>query len=283
VSVPVRPVASRLEVGRASPSGALTSGVPVEALHDESTRTPATDLRAGRGLAHGWLWQRYAGVYDALEGLTGYREMVDAVIDVVGPVQGKVVAEVGCGTGNLLVHLLRQEPAHLLGIDASEAMLRRVHAKIRPAIRAGRVAVRRADAVTGLAEIPAGTADVIIASNVLYALPDRRAFWRQAAHALRPDGRVVVSNPDRTGFGPAIRQQWRTRGVAGFADLRMLEVFALNVVIDAMAVARRYEFPSWSHLAAEAAAAGLPKATLRGRCYGGPVDGMNVVGELSQR
>jgi SAM-dependent methyltransferase len=222
-------------------------------------------------------------VYDALEGLTGYREMVDAVIDVVGPVQGKVVVEVGCGTGNLLVHLLRQEPAHLLGIDASEAMLRHVQAKIRPAIRAGRVVLRQTDAVAGLAEVPAGSADVIIASNVLYALPDRKAFWRQAARALRPDGRVVVSNPDRAGFGPAIRQQWRTRGVAGFTDLRMLEVFALNVVIDAMAVARRYEFPSWSRLVAEAAAAGLPRSTLHGRCYGGPVDGMNVVGELSRR
>jgi SAM-dependent methyltransferase len=253
----------------------------VEVLLDESTRP--TGFRTGRELADGWLWHRYAGVYDALEGLTGYCEMLDAVMDAVGPVQGEVVVEVGCGTGNLLVRLLRQDPAQLLGIDASAAMLRRVHAKLRPAIRAGQIVVRREDAVAGLAELPVGSADVIVASNLLYALRDRSDFWRRATRALAPDGRVVVSNPDRAGFGPAVRQQWRTRGAAGFTDLRMLEVFALNVVIDAMAAVRRYDFPSWPHLAAEAAAAGLPRATLHGRCYGGPVEGMNIVGELSRR
>jgi ubiquinone/menaquinone biosynthesis C-methylase UbiE len=230
----------------------------------------------------GWLWRRYARVYDALDGLTGYREMVDAVLDAVGTEPGLRIVEVGCGTGNILSRLLPSRPRELVGIDASAAMLARAEEKLLPAVAAGQVVLIDADAVAGLAGIPTSSVDVVVASNVLYTLTDRSAFWREAARALRPGGRVVLSNPDRSGFGPAVRQQWRTRGPAGFADVRMLEVFVLNVAIDALAAARRYEFPAWSQLCAEAASAGLDRATSHGRCYGGPIDGMNIVGELSR-
>ena len=250
--------------------------VPVRGREDRLE----VDDSPGTSPADGWLWRRYAGVYDALEGLTGYGEMLDAVVAAVGQAQGRRIVEVGCGTGNVLKRLLPAQPTELVGIDASEAMLGRAQDKLGSAITAGQLRLIGTDAVAGLAGIPGGSVDVVIASNVLYALTDRQAFWGEASRVLRPDGRVVLSNPDRPGFGPAVRQQWRTRGVAGFTDLRMIEVFVLNVAIDALAVARRYEFPAWAQLAAEAAEAGLDHATLRGRCYGGPIEGMNIVGEL---
>jgi ubiquinone/menaquinone biosynthesis C-methylase UbiE len=234
----------------------------------------------GRPLA--WLWRRYARTYDALEGLVGYREMLDAVVELVGDVQGKCVVEVGCGTGNVLTRLLERRPATLTGVDASPDMLAPARGKLARSETDLTVGLVIADAVVGLSALPARSVDVLVVSNVLYALPDRSSFWDQVARVLVPGGRLVISNPDRPGFLPVIRQQWRERGPRGFADLRLLEVFVLNVVIDLVAKTGRYEFLSWENLATEAAESGLPVAALHGRCYGGTEDGINVLGVLSK-
>jgi ubiquinone/menaquinone biosynthesis C-methylase UbiE len=236
--------------------------------------------------SHAWLWRRYARVYDALEGLAGYREMLDAVVAAAGTPAGRHVLEVGCGTGNLLARLVSGGPARATGIDVSPAMLAAARGKLAARcpeqVAAGTVRLVEADAVAGLAELPAGEVDVLVMSNVLYALPDRPAFWREAARVLSASGRVVVSNPDTSGFLPALRQQWRERGPRGFADPRLVEVFVLNVAIDAIASTGRYAFLAWEALAAEAAEAGLPASGRPARVYGGPVDGMNVVGVLTR-
>jgi len=274
MTLPVDPVTDRLEV--------ITVDGPVSRLPDVRVvrHRDWAAIAAPATRRHAWLWERYARVYDALEGLTGYREMIDSVVTAVGSARGLRVVEIGCGTGNVLMRLLPHEPELLVGLDSSQAMVDRARRKMGAGIAAGLVSVERADAVQGLTAIGSATLDAVVASNVIYALPDRVAFWTQAARVLRPGGRVVVSNPDRAGFGPAVRQQWRTRGVAGFTDVRMLEVVALNVAIDMLAATHTFEFPQWSQLAAEASASGVGEALLHGRCYGGPFEGINVVGEL---
>jgi ubiquinone/menaquinone biosynthesis C-methylase UbiE len=126
------------------------------------------------------------------------------------------------------------------GLDFSGAMLTPARVKLRHEITSGSVTLLEADAVAGLADIPGNSVDVLVVSNVLYALPNRAAFWAQAARVLRPAGRLVLSNPDKPGFFPAVRQQWRERGVLGFANPRMVEVILLNMLIDAIASIGRY-------------------------------------------
>ena len=239
-------------------------------------------MRSAAPAAHRWLWRRYAGSYDALDGVAGYREMLAAVLAAAGPLGGLRAVEVGCGTGNVLARLLAAGAAHVTGIDLNPEMLARCRAKLAPALASGTVTLVEADAGAGLEDLPAGTVDVLLAVNLLYALPERDSFWKQAARVLADGGRVVVSNPDRSGFAPAVRQQWRERGPGGFTDTRLLTVVGLNLAIDAIASTGRYSFVPWESLAAEAAAAGLDRADLWGRCYGGAVDGMNVVGAFSQ-
>jgi len=241
------------------------------------------DVTLRHASAQGWLWRRYARVYDTLEGVAGYREMVDAVLAATGSVTGCVVVEVGCGTGNVLSKLRQAGPARLIGIDSSSAMLAQARAKLGDGTTSDGVELHECDAVAGLSTLPAGSVDVLVASNVLYALPDRPAFWRAAARVLCDGGRVVVSNPDRPGIRPAIRQQWSCHGVAGFVDPRLIEVILINVAIDLLAAGRRYEFAPWTTLAAEADTAGLGRANLLGRCYGGATGGLNVVGVLKRR
>jgi ubiquinone/menaquinone biosynthesis C-methylase UbiE len=229
-------------------------------------------------IAYEWLWRRYARVYDALEGIVGYGEMLDAVVSAAGCVQGLIVVEVGCGTGNLLVRLGRDAPARLIGIDASGAMLTQARTKLGAQLSAGQIDLQESDAIAALATLAPDSVDVLVAANVLYALPDRAAFWRSAARVLRPAGRLVISNPDRHGIGPALRQQWRAQGAAGFTDRRLPGVLGLNLVIELLSVGGRFEFPSWRTLTVEAAEGGLARAELNGRCYGGPADGLNLVG-----
>lgn len=233
-------------------------------------------------VTHDWLWRRYARSYDALNGVVGYQEMVDAVTAAAGPLEGLSVLEVGCGTGNVLTRLRAGRPAQLTGIDASRHMLAVARGKFRAPQGTPQVRLHEGDAVEQLRRIPAGSVDVVVISNVLYALPDRAAFWAEAERVLAPGGRIVVSNPDRAGFSPAVRQQWRERRIRGFADARLAAVFVLNVAIDVIASTRRYAFQSWEDLTAEARRAGLARSDLRARCYGGPTDGMNVVGVLTR-
>lgn len=239
-------------------------------------------MRPDAPAAHRWLWRRYAGSYDALVGVAGYREMLDAVLAAAGPLGGLRAVEVGCGTGNVLTRLVAGGAAQVTGIDLDGEMLARSRTKLEAGLTAGTVALVEADAVRGLEDLSAGTVDVLLAVNLLYALPERDSFWKQAARVLADGGRMVVSNPDRSGFTPAIRQQWRELGPRGFVDPRLLTVVGLNLAIDAIATTGRYSFVPWESLAAEAAGAGLERADLRGRCYGGPVDGMNVVGSFSR-
>ena len=238
-------------------------------------------MRPARTRSHRWLWRWYARFYDALEGVAGYREMLDAVATAAGPLDGLRVIEVGCGTGNVLGRLLRERPAHLTGIDLSVEMLLPARLKLRHELAAGSVALVEADAVAGLSAVADSGVDLLVVVNLLYALPERTQFWAQAARVLAPGGRVVVCNPDTAGFAPAIRQQWRERGIRGFADPRLAVVILLNLAIDAIARTGRYAFLPWDALLAEAAEAGLDRGHLVARCYGGPSEGMNVVGTIA--
>lgn len=228
-----------------------------------------------------WLWRRYARTYDSLQDLTGYQEMLDMVVEMVGEVKNRTVVETGCGTGNLLLRLAPQAPARMIGIDPSPAMLAPAQAKLSGRSATETVELVLADAVVGMKALPPRMADVIVAANVLYALPDRQAFWAEAARVLTPKGRVIISNPDRAGFLPVIRQQWRERGWRGFTNPQLIEVCLLNVVIDIIAKTGAYCFLPWDALSMEAAESGLQETTAPRRCYGGTRDGINVVGSLS--
>ncbi|MBY0508598.1 MAG: class I SAM-dependent methyltransferase [Rhodospirillaceae bacterium] len=62
--------------------------------------------------------------------LTREKRWRNALVEQIRPVRGDVVADIGCGTGSLLLHLGRAEPgAKLIGIDPDAAMLSRAQAK----------------------------------------------------------------------------------------------------------------------------------------------------------
>lgn len=226
------------------------------------------------------LWSLYARVYDNLRYLIGYQRLLESVAQIAAVQPHHRVVEVGCGTGNVLMRLAQESPRCLLGLDSSEPMLRRARAKL--AGQSVNAVVQDKDLVRGLASLGQETVDRIIAVNVLYAVRDREAFWKEARRVIAPQGYVVVSHTDRPGSWPLVQEQLSHAGLEAFAHPGLLFVAAADVAIDVVARHGSWDFTDFASLSADAAAYGFTAEYL-GRCYGGSVKGVNFLARYRPR
>jgi SAM-dependent methyltransferase len=213
------------------------------------------------------LWQTYAHLYDGLLDVFAYRDMIDQVCGLAD-CDGRMVLDAGAGTGNVTLGLLRAGAARVVSVDASANMLAHARRKLADGVAGGRVRIVHDDAVAAMAGLPAGGVDRITAVNVLYALTDRGAFFRQARRILAPGGFIVAAHTTRSGSGPIVREQFRRGGIRGCLRPRLIGIAAIDLVIDLLARGGRYDFAPVAVLAREAAAEGLTRTTSLGRCYG---------------
>jgi phosphatidylethanolamine/phosphatidyl-N-methylethanolamine N-methyltransferase len=157
-------------------------------------------------------YARWAPVYDLVFGAVfdaGRRASIAAAEQACGP-QGGRILEVGVGTGISLPDYARAN--RLVGIDLSEPMLRKAHA---------RVAEQKLDNVETLAvmdashlALPDRCFDVVVAQYVITAVPDPEATLDEFARVLRPGGEIVLVNHIGAEGGP---RQLFERGFAPIA------------------------------------------------------------------
>ncbi|MCS0600243.1 trans-aconitate 2-methyltransferase [Streptomyces sp. LP11] len=107
------------------------------------------------------------------------------------------IADLGCGPGNVTVHLTERWPtAHVTGYDNSPEMLDRAHTEYEgPTPGGGRLDFAHADARTWT---PAEPCDLIVSNATLQWVPghlDRLADWTAA---LGPGGTLAFQVPDNT-------------------------------------------------------------------------------------
>jgi len=130
---------------------------------------------------------RYDNWFDQHWGHYAWRIESTAVLRAVGPMSGRWVADVGCGTARLTT-MLAARGASVVGIDLDSAML---------AVAAGRLSGRlvRADA----AQLPLRDAsvDVAVVVATLEFTRDPAGVLAEMARITRPGGRLVaaVLNP----------------------------------------------------------------------------------------
>lgn len=133
-------------------------------------------------------YDRWAAVYDT-DGnpLTALEEPV--VRRLLGPVKGKRLLDVGCGTGRHAVPLA-QAGADVVGVDFSKGMLSRACARAEKAGAAAEFFVHDAKRPLPFKD---GAFDLVISCLVLEHVKDLGGFFRQLARLVKPRGRVVVS------------------------------------------------------------------------------------------
>lgn len=143
---------------------------------------------------------------------------------VIPPVAGKVVLDLGSGTGHYASFARALGARLAIALDFTPAMLAGAP---RPAVVADASQV----------PLPDGSADVIVAALLISFVPDRRAVFAEAARVLRPGGAFVLSDLN----AEASRRGW-SRAFHGPSGERL--------VIDAPP-------PSRERVLADLAAAGL--------------------------
>ncbi|MBX5484660.1 MAG: methyltransferase domain-containing protein [Myxococcaceae bacterium] len=120
------------------------------------------------------------------------------------------IVDLGCGPGVSTFEIARVRPAHdtICGLDFARGMLEEAKRRARDPenrdLPAGRITWLRGDA--GRLPFRDGSIDVLTGHSFLYLLPDRAAALRECRRVLRPGGRLVLMEPNRT---PSIRKALR--------------------------------------------------------------------------
>lgn len=118
----------------------------------------------------------------------------DVIIATIGLEPGDVVADVGAGTGLLTVHVARavSPGGRVVATDVDAAVLDMLDARIGDA-GLGAIVERR---VVGPSDpgLEKATYDVILLAQVDHYFDDPAAWLRAATTALKPQGRVVITN-----------------------------------------------------------------------------------------
>jgi ubiquinone/menaquinone biosynthesis C-methylase UbiE len=133
-------------------------------------------------------WKKYFRVYDTLNHVIPYQELLDSVVKKLDLKKGELVLEVGSGTGNLSLKIERCG-AILTGIDYSEEAIS-LHKKksLSSEIILGDI--------TQPLPFSENQFDKICSNNVIYALDPgiRIAVLRELRRVLKPGGIIAISN-----------------------------------------------------------------------------------------
>jgi demethylmenaquinone methyltransferase/2-methoxy-6-polyprenyl-1,4-benzoquinol methylase len=129
-----------------------------------------------------------------------------AMVDQVVPAEPGLVLDVAAGTAGVTIQIARRTFARVVGIDLTEAMLRRGYRNV---THAG--LHQRIDLTAGRAEqlpFPDETFDALTFTYLLRYVDDRAATMRELARVVRPGGRIGMLE-----FGvpsqPVLRAAWR--------------------------------------------------------------------------
>ena len=139
-------------------------------------------------------WKNYFKVYDVLNLLIPYQELLETICDELEIKPGEKILEAGCGTGNLALKI-KERGAEVVGLDNCKEALDIYHQKDPKA------ELVLADLAKKLS-FPDGCFDKIASNNTLYAVPrnKRDQLMKEFLRILKPDGRIVLAN---------MRERWK--------------------------------------------------------------------------
>jgi len=102
-------------------------------------------------------------------------------------VKGKIIADIGCGTGRHWRKLFAQFPARLIGYDVSAGMLKKLEEKF-PSAETFLLRNEK------LPELKDGSCDMIISTLAMAHIPSIRAALYEWDRVLKPGGEVIITD-----------------------------------------------------------------------------------------
>jgi 2-polyprenyl-3-methyl-5-hydroxy-6-metoxy-1,4-benzoquinol methylase len=165
------------------------------------------------------------------------------LLDLVGPVAGKRVLDVGCGDGELAVSLARSG-ADVTGLDRDPRMLRAAERRAADAD----VCLSLVEASAGALPFAGASFDVVVSVTVLCFVSAPEGALAEFARVSRPGGRVVVGELGRYSSWAAERRlagwlgspTWRA---AHFRSARELERLARGAGLNVEGVRGAVYYP----------------------------------------
>lgn len=182
-------------------------------------------------------WKRYFIVYDYLNELIPYQELLESVLTALEIKKNDFILDVGSGTGNLSV-LLEKRGANVTGIDSSREGID-VHRKKQPHLN-----IILSDIQNPLPFVD-NSFDKICSNNTIYTIPlEKRAYLFKELHrVLKGGGRIVISNL-ALGFKPyqiylshiqsSMKKKglWQTMFTLVKLTIPTVKIFYYNYLID---------------------------------------------------
>jgi ubiquinone/menaquinone biosynthesis C-methylase UbiE len=220
------------------------------------------------------LWGAYSYVYDGLLSFYPYENLINLVCKRIDEQKPAVILDAGCGTGNLSQKLAIKYPnAHIISIDSDPRMIKKAMKKLNefPNIEIHNLGIHEY-----LEEYPKTKFDAVALVNVLYALDNRQELWESALSSLKTGGQIIVTNSDRKGSWPIIREHLQNASAFQLLRPKLIGVFLVDLFISQLAVAGKFHFIKLEKLQVEIKKAGGTVHNVS-RCYGGPVEGVNLL------
>jgi len=134
---------------------------------------------------------------------------------LLAPEEGEHLLDIGCGIGGPARWFASRFGCRVTGVDLTPAFCEAARTLNAAAGLADRVAILQGSA-TAL-PVPDGTFDRAYSQNVVMNIADKRAFAREAFRAVRPGGRVALSNLAAGPAGPPLFPvPWAETGATSF-------------------------------------------------------------------
>lgn len=139
-------------------------------------------------------WDALAAWRDERMGERGdlwHRAIIDPVLlDIVGPVHGLAILDLGCGNGYLTRRWAREGAARSVGVDASRPTIALARGRERRRITGAEFFVRESSRLSGLAR---ASFDLVVSNMALMDIRSAAGTLREVARVLRTEGRFVFS------------------------------------------------------------------------------------------
>lgn len=133
-------------------------------------------------------WNEYFRLYDVLNKVYPYQDLLRSVMAEMNLKQGKTVLDAGAGTGNLAV-LIAQTGAEVVGLDSSEVGLGILKKKL-PKSKAILQNLKNP------IPLPDESFDYVCCINTLFATDSehRESICKEFYRLLKPGGKVIMTN-----------------------------------------------------------------------------------------